>query len=97
MPDVVTPAGTVQVKGRVAAPPSRLYEFSAGTVHRGLPASGKISTWLHFAPPRNCRCWICQWFSWVSLVKACSATGLSSPRASINTMVTHFNGSGFAA
>ena len=30
VPDVVTPAGTVQVRGRVAAPPSRLYEFSAG-------------------------------------------------------------------
>lgn len=35
MPDVVTPAGTVQVKGRVAAPPSRLYEFSAGDSAQG--------------------------------------------------------------
>ena len=35
VPDVVTPAGTVQVKGRVAAPPSRLYEFSAGDSAQG--------------------------------------------------------------
>lgn len=35
VPDVVTPAGTVQVRGRVAAPPSRLYEFSAGDSAQG--------------------------------------------------------------
>ena len=31
VPDVVTPAGTVQVRGRVAAPPSRLNLFPLGT------------------------------------------------------------------
>ena len=45
VPDVVTPAGTVQVKAGWL-PPSRLYaEFSAGDSAQGLPASGKISTW----------------------------------------------------
>jgi hypothetical protein len=87
----------VQVKGRVAAPPSRLYEFSAGDSAQG---SSRIRQNLDLAAFRSETQLPLLDLSVVqlgSLVKACSATGLSSPRASINTMVTHFNGSGFAA
>lgn len=50
VPDVVTPAGTVQVRGRVAAPPSRLYEFSAGD---SAPGSSRIRQNLDLAAFRS--------------------------------------------
>lgn len=101
LPSVTPPADTeVRVQGRVALAPSRLYEFQGAIAHRGLPASGKISTWQRSvpkpawrSPPLRC----CRQARQATRAMACNATGLWSAQASKNTTVTHFNGSGSAA
>ena len=88
VPDVVTPAGDCRSKAGWLPPPSRLYEFSRrGRLpgvfpHPAKSRPGCISL-RHATAAAG--------FVGGSVgepLKACSATGLSSPRASINTMVT---------
>lgn len=54
VPSVVSPGGEVTVEGRIAPPPSRLYEFgaeAAGTIRQNLDLDGfSRETGLHFRP-----------------------------------------------
>ena len=54
LPDIVTPAGEVQVPGRLAAAPSRLYELgegAAGAIRQNLdPAALAVETGLPLLP-----------------------------------------------
>ena len=77
LPPIETPPGLVELHGRIAPPPAKLYEFAGA----GLgPPSGKISTWPSSGPKPVCRCWTWPCSRPASRRKACCATGRGRQR-----------------